>query len=117
LSAVLPHNDCLHERLKHCSSGTQTLAPGETKQVWIGPTFRPITVRNDATSKGTVTVTSDARGSDVLAWPPGAAAKAWLADRKVRAPAGGLPLPVARSQAAERYGRGGHSRRLRSASS
>jgi hypothetical protein len=49
------------------SSGTQTLAPGEAPQVWVGPTYRAINVCNDTTSKGTVTVTIDARGSDVLA--------------------------------------------------
>ena len=49
------------------SSGIQTLAPGEATQVWVGPTYRAINVCNDTTSKGTVTVTIDARGSDVLA--------------------------------------------------
>ena len=48
------------------SSGIQTLAPGEATQVWVGPTYRAINVCNDTTSKGTVTVTIDARGSDVL---------------------------------------------------
>ena len=48
-------------------SGTQALAPGQAIQVWVGPTYRTISVCNDTTSKGTVTVTIDSRGSDVLA--------------------------------------------------
>jgi hypothetical protein len=47
-------------------SGTQALAPGQATQVWVGPTYRTINVCNDTTSKGTVTVTIDARGSDAL---------------------------------------------------
>jgi hypothetical protein len=47
-------------------SGTQALAPGQAIQVWVGRTYRTINVCNDTTSKGAVTVTIDARGSDVL---------------------------------------------------
>ena len=49
------------------TSGTETLAPGATKRVWIGPTYRWLIVCNDTTSKGTLTVTIDSRGSQTLA--------------------------------------------------
>ena len=48
-------------------SGTETLAPGEAKRVWIGAAYRWLSVCNDTTSQGTVTVTIDSRDSEVLA--------------------------------------------------
>ena len=77
-------------------SGTRTLAPGEVTQVWVGPTYRTISVCNDTTSKGTVTVTIDARGSDVLA--PGLCTENTGSSMQLVNDRGGPAMIVYRSQ-------------------
>jgi hypothetical protein len=47
-------------------TGVVNLAPGESKQVWLGPTSWWLRVCNNVGSTGTVTVTIDSRDSRVL---------------------------------------------------
>jgi hypothetical protein len=47
-------------------TGVVNLAPGESRQVWLGPTYWWLRVSNNISSKGTVTVTIDNRDSRVL---------------------------------------------------
>ena len=61
------HERFKHEQFKHRPFRDAGAGGGQAIQVWVGPTYRTISVCNDTTSKGTVTVTIDSRGSDVLA--------------------------------------------------
>ena len=47
-------------------TGVVNLAPGESRQVWLGPTYLWLRVCNNVGSTGTVTVTIDNRDSRVL---------------------------------------------------
>ena len=47
-------------------TGVVNLAPGESRQVWLGPTYWLLRVCNNVGSTGTVTVTIDSRDSRVL---------------------------------------------------
>ena len=47
-------------------TGLVNLGPGESRQVWLGPTYLWLRVCNNVSSAGTVTVTIDNRDSRVL---------------------------------------------------
>ena len=65
-TVVLVGASLLSSSAQASPTGVVNLAPGESRQVWLGPTYWLIRVCNNVGSTGTVSVTIDNRDSRVL---------------------------------------------------